>query len=717
MTSKNLLCRLMREDIKRRLWAIAISVITFLFALPVYIATSLEQAMNNIKDNPAIGARKMYLTNSAVSSMGLDNSALILLTVILAVVCGISGFYYLQSKKKVDFYHSIPVKRDSLFASTYIVGIAIYVIPYLVSLAIGFVIAGANGALQSDVWIEAWKAFGINLLCYWITYTVVIIAVLLTGQLIVSILACAVFFAYAPMVSILMTALGSMYFDTHYTYRFGTGSILFRCSPLGAYYKMFQEAQEGTLQVSNVLGYLVIAIALVILVIFLYRGRKSEAAGKAISYKGLEPYIKTAVSIPIGLFGGLIFTSLMDTDSFFWLVFGMVSGYLLCSCLMEIIYHFDFKAAFKRRIQLLIGAVLMFAIFSTYKWDLLQYDQYVPSKDKIESMSISIDGIDTNLDFIVINKDKGQTEVSYMGEDEYAFQYMHLEDKNLAYEIMKRADKDGTINEEDEDIYESDDKYIGLKVLYRLKSGREVYRRYNYDISVESNFDLLNQLYQTKEYKEGAFSLYTWKEVAEVTCYNEFQNVDMTLTVEERAQLLSIYLDELTKLSLEDVREEVPVATIRFSDVGDRTGGYPMYISYVYPSFTNTIAFLTEHGFDFNKTYDLDNIVELNIDYSIPYEVQGEERYQEYAKEHPDWYYDMQVTYNDKDKISKIIPYIANWEYMINNEVLTNYDDRLRISVVTKTDEYGNMEKAQYTIDVNNIPDFVKEDIMYAEPK
>lgn len=709
MTSRNLLCRLMREDIKRRLWTIAISVITFLFILPVYIATSLEQTIKLYKASTDISEKKIALTNSALSCLGIDNAPLIALTVILAVVCGISGFYYLQSKKKVDFYHSIPVKRESLFASTYIIGIAIYVIPYLVSLAISFVIAGANGAFQSNVWIEAWKTFGINLLNYCITYTVVIIAVMLTGQLIVSILACGVFFAFGPIVSVLMAELGNMYFNTYYGYINETKSIFFRCSPISAYYNMIYSAHEGTLEVTSIVVYIVMAIALAILAVSLYRKRKSEAAGKAISYKALQPYIKTAVSVPIGLLSGLIFTSFIDAESTFWLVFGMVSGYLLCSCLMEIIYHFDFKAAFKSRIQLLIGAVLMFAIFSTYKWDLLQYDQYVPSKDKVESMAISIEGIDSNLDFKVVNKN--ENDISYMNEENYVSKYMYIEDKNLAYEIAKQAAKNNEISEED--ISESGDNYTDIVVLYRLKSGREVYRKYT--IEVESNFDLLNQLYQTKEYKKGAFSVYTLKDVMAISCYNEFQDLDITLTKEERMQLLSIYLDELTKLSLEEVREEAPIATLRF---GYDDGRYRAYYSeYVYPSYTNTIAFLTEHGFDFSKTYNLDNIVELNVDYSIPYDVQDEERYQEYAKEHPDWYYDMQVSYNDKDKISKILPYIVNTDYASNNRAITNYDTYLRISVITKTDEYGNMEKYQYSIDANNIPDFLKEDIMYADPK
>ena len=46
MTSKSLFFRLMKEDLKRRLWAFGLSFLTFFFAMPVLAAmgvTNLEQ--------------------------------------------------------------------------------------------------------------------------------------------------------------------------------------------------------------------------------------------------------------------------------------------------------------------------------------------------------------------------------------------------------------------------------------------------------------------------------------------------------------------------------------------------------------------------------------------------------------------------------------------------------------------------------------------------
>ena len=44
MTSKSLFSKLLREDLKRRTWAIALAMIGFFFALPINLALTMENA-------------------------------------------------------------------------------------------------------------------------------------------------------------------------------------------------------------------------------------------------------------------------------------------------------------------------------------------------------------------------------------------------------------------------------------------------------------------------------------------------------------------------------------------------------------------------------------------------------------------------------------------------------------------------------------------------
>ena len=68
--------------------------------------------------------------------------------------------------------------------------------------------------------------------------------------------------------------------------------------------------------------------------------RPSEAAGRAMAFKVSEPVIRFLLVVPISLFSGMIFRSILNDD--IWTVFGLICGLLITSCLIEIIYHFDF---------------------------------------------------------------------------------------------------------------------------------------------------------------------------------------------------------------------------------------------------------------------------------------------------------------------------------------------------------------------------------------
>ncbi len=54
--------------------------------------------------------------------LGGQNVFVKLAVIILAVTCGVSMFAYLHNRRKVDFYHSLPISRSRLFAVDYATG-------------------------------------------------------------------------------------------------------------------------------------------------------------------------------------------------------------------------------------------------------------------------------------------------------------------------------------------------------------------------------------------------------------------------------------------------------------------------------------------------------------------------------------------------------------------------------------------------------------------
>ncbi|HEX3022405.1 MAG TPA: DUF6449 domain-containing protein, partial [Lachnospiraceae bacterium] len=559
MTLRSLFFKLQIEDMKRRLWALALAAVVFFFTIPVACAISIEQW----KDYARYDSKVDVVGNSVMRFIGSSNTFLILVTIVGAIICGISGYSYLHSKKKIDFYHSLPVKRETLFSVYFFDGILIYLIPYVCSLILCLVIVSFNDLMSSKVLLEAVVSLGINLLNYLAIYTVVIIAVLLTGQFFISVLACAVFFIYGPAVVFINDVLHQEYFQTFYSHgSFEDNGLFTRLSPITWYIEMTTNKRFDHLKASSVLIFIVIILALIALSAYIYRKRASETAGKAVTIKFLQPIIKTLISIPVGLLGGQFFKGLSYGAETFWLIFGMICGYLLSSIVIEMIYHFDFRAAFKNKIQLLIGGVLMVAIFAIFRWDVLGYDRYVPDKEDVKSMCVKFNSVDQAFDstYRVMEGD----DYIYMDGTEYALKNMTLTDIDIAYKLAKLgANRSSQSIENDaSDVGTFNSTFIYVK--YRLKSGREVIRQY--DVYDKDLFDMVNEIYSMREYKEGSYPLYNMKSLLAINCSKDYMySENLTLTKEESNYLIGTYQDEFGALSLYDIKEKEPIADITFN--------------------------------------------------------------------------------------------------------------------------------------------------------
>ena len=52
---------------------------------------------------------------------------------LLAVLCAATGYGHIHSREKLDFYHSLPLRRMQWFSISYLSGLLIFLIPYLIN--------------------------------------------------------------------------------------------------------------------------------------------------------------------------------------------------------------------------------------------------------------------------------------------------------------------------------------------------------------------------------------------------------------------------------------------------------------------------------------------------------------------------------------------------------------------------------------------------------
>lgn len=621
MTSKNLCFKLMREDVKRRSWTIALTVLGFVFTILIPVAIKCGE-LTDIVDQDSVG--RNYIIHSVVGLLKTGNMAAMVL-IAASVLWAVSGFHYLHNSKKVDFYHSLPIKRGQLFLAVYLNGILIPAVIYLVSLLVSVAIALQAGVGGNAIGILPIQGYVLHLVYYGLLYTTVTVAMMLTGNVVIALLGTLVFWGYGPGVVALAMGYASAWFHT-FTVSAGQERTwllaLWYSSPFGNYMGSIGDFSSGLWYAHRLAGVFVLTILLALLSCVLYRLRPSEAAGKAMAFPCSRMPIKVLIVIPVSVAFGLFFYLLRSHLT--WLVFGTLCGCVLCHCLMEIIYHFDFRKLFSNKVHLAGCMAVSFLLAMAGYFDWYGYDSWVPDASNVESAAIVLRDKDDWVTYGQIasmpRADGGVRYYwSYKGKADYCYENMNLTDISQAVELARLG------TEEDERIRknrDSDRSYIfgtTCMVQFRMKNGKQVQRRYQLPDNEEVT-RLFDSVHDSPEFKQGAYPVMrqTADETAVVRIQQYGETVNVDLDEEERARLLAAYQKEWGELTAKTRREELPIGIIQFDTVEaerirkeysedkEKRNTYDYSMSGrcyypIYPSFTETLGILKDADIIFIK--------------------------------------------------------------------------------------------------------------------
>ena len=460
MTSGNLFSKLMREDCKRRTWAFALVFLAFFFILPIGLALAMEDAANTqyyvyngyrdfVQDPSmplAVYQEKLLelKTKVVLSQAEFGNGMVVFLMMAAAVVMGVSGFSYLHNRKKVDFYHSIPVRRELIYSARYMGGILIVGVSYLINLILMFGVALAYGVGTPGIAGAMAGGLALNMLFFLLMYAAVVIAMMMTGNMVVGILASGVFFFFLPAVMLLLEGYCEIFFVTTARNAWTSDGSPFMwgmkyLSPFSVYitaldWKLDEIIKHVPELICSGFG----VLALFFLGMQLYRIRPSESAGKAMAFKRTMAPIRILLVLGCGLAGGLFFWAMQSRLR--WGLFGTVVFTILTHCIVEIIYHFDFKKLFGRKLQLVLCLGAGVLVFLSFRYDWYGYDSYLPAADEVVSASLELD-IDSGWlnNRSVLQNDQGEYELDYKPAYENIEEDMKLTDMDLVMPLAKEG--------------------------------------------------------------------------------------------------------------------------------------------------------------------------------------------------------------------------------------------------------------------------------------
>lgn len=645
MTLKNSFWARMKENNKRRIWLWLLSVLSFVIIFPTLTAMTLSRARTSEEYLTAsmgeeLGRQALYnnMTRDMEVFLGVANPILWILIAVFAVVSAIQGFSYLYNKRKIDFYMGIPVKRNKRFLIIWLNGILAYYLPYIAGVMLSWLVAAGNGVMTASVFKESIQAFGLYLCFYLAVYHLTILAVMLTGNVIITCFGTAVFFLYEWAVREILTGYKDMFF---YSFTYQSNELTPIFSPFGILF-----TYSGKSRALGSLYLFLFAAVIGIIAYICYRNRPAEAAGKAMAFKFPQPFIKIFIAVPVALLSGMITSDIIGYRPLYaqgsagYVIFVMAIVLIVTCCLIQIIYEFDIKGMFHRKFHILISAAAAAAIFIIFRYDVFGFDSYIPPAENVASVAIitpyeySYYGGEVYYD----------EELNNVSKTDYIMENMYVTDVGAVNKLLKMSmeevEKYGNLSR----LFDSEEEgaeWYRVTLIYRMGNKRNVSRSILINVQDPDTVELLDRIEGSEEYICGVYpgasetldKLLT-EENARVSVFYGNNVYQQKISVEEASRLLALYREDIKGTTFSMFRENVNTGSLRLS-IEKKKMDYTTYYDTeirIYPFFTRCVEYLKERGL-YRETFidpeDVERIQVMNYHYELEKQYQEEKELQQ----------------------------------------------------------------------------------------
>ena len=329
---------------------------------------------------------------------------------VFGIFFAMAMFAYLTNPRATQGFHSMPVRRETLYATNYLTGLVCMVSALVLAFALAGITAACFGALNLTALGTALLAAVLSVLFF---YSFAVLCMMFTGQ----ILAAPVFYGTLNFLAVGMEYLvrtfagnflyGYSGYSAPETFAFLSPAWELVCVlDVSNVARVDRILSDGTYQVIRggeymlsglgVLGiYAAVGIVLAVLGLLVYRRRASEATGSIVTVAWARPIFKYGVAVCAAFsLGQLIY----------FLVFGLnlhngqysLPGTIACMLFTgllgyfaaEMLLHKSFRVWRTGRVGALVFSAVLVCFGVGMSLDLTGFEGYVPAAEQVESVSV-----------------------------------------------------------------------------------------------------------------------------------------------------------------------------------------------------------------------------------------------------------------------------------------------------------------------------------------
>lgn len=619
MMSKSSFWGSVRENLKRRAWTVLLCASAMLLFLPLRAAMLITSERSAMEEPGYLGAvvdEEAWLAERFLESI-TDSPAVLFLVAGAAILFAVQGFAWMDSRRKLDLYLSVPVSSRRRYLYIYLNGLAIFASCYLVSLLLSLTVGGLLGAVTFETAVRALLFFFCGLLLFLAVYNLALTAVMLTGNVLVTLTAILVFLFYEYGIRLLFDTMRQIFFATYSEEMSGVARSCFT-SPLFVWLQkenglrfLLNGNQRYAGQLAWLLGVLAVqAILYGGLAYVLYRKREADAAGRALAFRaGMTP-VKLALMVPAALLMGVWFRSLSAGGAVYALL-GMLAGLLLSHALIQIVYEFDVRSILHRKWHLLAAGGISALIYAVFALDLTGFDSYIPAADQVESVSVSLKNEYYGFEVYQSLFDR---DMYYEEKEAYMLEHMNAAEpeaveavRQLAAWNLEYMQKDFSTDKTAASTEDGERRrYFPLMVRYTLHGGRKVYR----EILVECSQgrEQMDLLFAAEGFKRARYQVLddAFRLHADELSLIYSDGMEDFLFLGENERLLRAICQDLSGHSFTQRMEELPVGKLRiqYHLPGEPEGYSYDWVYPVYEDFKETLALMRGQEADLRPRAD-----------------------------------------------------------------------------------------------------------------
>ncbi len=426
---------------------------------------------------------------------------------IIAVAAGCISTRFLNSSKSAGFYHSLPLKRESIFAVRFLVGFADFLTALFINTVAVFIICEAWELAPSyglSVTKEIIFNIGYAVLSFATVCTLIIFSGMLCGTTSMQIITFIYInlFVFAGIFAAVKTL--DIFTENIYAGFYLSDEIAINTLPI-----------IKLLVLGNYIGsidvwtFIIADVVIVMVSLALYKHRKTENAGTPIAFRGFEKIFRYSMIFLVTMLVGIFFETLMGSIA--WLVFGLVIGSVLSFMLLNAVLLKNIRKMFNGIKPFAVCLVIITLVYVCLGFDVFGIDEYIPDEKNIKSVTVyEMNDLD-KIEFFDKNVIR---ETVKLDRENHLPESVDAENTESSHTYA-----DGKYTPNVETIFDRNTNYICIAVVYRTKNNIKITRRFHFKNDEKSD-DFFESIAKSADFEEAMNNILDSKLNSSVYDYN-----------------------------------------------------------------------------------------------------------------------------------------------------------------------------------------------------